>query len=136
MFWSAFSSFILYSLVFVSLPTNSPSALAYTLVQTKLRLRGNIIDSGSGVRLRWVKLSSGWKEQDPVESFVMTVARQMLWYPVAYTLIILPIAACRWAEFSGKTVPYWVTVFSGVIFGLSGKPFFNPCLIDRSPCGV
>lgn len=41
-------------------------------------------------------------------------------YPVAYTVLILPIAACRYASFAGHKVPFAATIFSGAVFMLSG----------------
>ncbi|KAJ7072550.1 hypothetical protein C8F01DRAFT_1243594 [Mycena amicta] len=41
-------------------------------------------------------------------------------YPIAYTILILPIAASRFSSFAGDDVPFGVTVFSAAIFLLSG----------------
>lgn len=90
---------------------------------TQLRLRGNISISNGSVRFRWVERSRAWNGsagRESVESHVQSVARQMLWYPVAYTILILPIAICRWTIFSGKHVPELATVAADCIFLLSG----------------
>ncbi|KAI0930549.1 hypothetical protein AcV5_007233 [Taiwanofungus camphoratus] len=94
LFFSAVLSFVLYTLVL-------------------LKLRGNI--SPHGLRFR----------RDPtvaqiVDDRSVSVAKQMLLYPVAYTVLILPIAVCRFVEWSGHNVPDAVTFFSDSVFLLSG----------------
>ncbi|KZP18679.1 hypothetical protein FIBSPDRAFT_1045985 [Athelia psychrophila] len=101
MFLSALFSFILYTLVF-------------------LRLRGNIVISGSYIGFRIKHKSSGWRRSDSADTQMMAVAKQMLLYPVAYTLIILPIAAARFSSFGGRQVPFAVTIFCDTVYQLSG----------------
>ncbi|KAF7321457.1 Git3 domain-containing protein [Mycena kentingensis (nom. inval.)] len=99
MFMAAFVSFILYTLIF-------------------LRFRGNIIVTGRRVTFR-LRKAAPWRGKQ-FESQALTIARQMLLYPVAYTVLILPIAASRFSDFAGEEVPFGVTVFSAAIFLLSG----------------
>ncbi|KAG9035189.1 hypothetical protein FRB95_011923 [Tulasnella sp. JGI-2019a] len=104
LFFSAFISFVLYTLAF-------------------LRLRGNILITSGSIRFRCVKWEHAWNgsaERETVESQVLSVARQMLWYPVAYSVVILPIAICRWTFFSGGHIPESATVAANCIFLLSG----------------
>jgi len=61
-----------------------------------------------------------------VESHLTTVAKQMLWYPIAYIILVLPIAAARFSSFSGVSVPFAVTIFAGAVFMLTG--FVNAVL--------
>ncbi|KAF8267937.1 hypothetical protein EI94DRAFT_1579359 [Lactarius quietus] len=58
--------------------------------------------------------------QDRNEKYEHKLARQMLLYPIAYTLLILPIASCRFSEWTGHDVPFAVTIFSDFIYLLSG----------------
>jgi len=44
----------------------------------------------------------------------------MLLYPIAYTILILPIACCRFSEWTGHKVPVAATIFSDFIYLLSG----------------
>ncbi|KAF7315258.1 Git3 domain-containing protein [Mycena indigotica] len=99
MFMAAFFSFILYMLIF-------------------LRMRGNIIVEGRRVSFRLKKIDQ-WRGKR-FENQALTIARQMLLYPIAYTILILPIAASRFSSFSGDDVPFGVTVFSAAVFLLSG----------------
>jgi len=103
MFISALFSFILYSLVF-------------------LRLRGNIVVDGWYITFRRTSQSknASWSGRDFADNQIMTIARQMLLYPVAYTIIILPIAVARFNVFAGHSVPFAVTIFCDTVFLLSG----------------
>jgi len=110
-----------------------------------LVLRGNLVIRG--IRFRWRKVSPGqaWVTPDGA-NHTHRVARQMLWYPLAYVVVVLPIAIVRWLAFSGKSVPTAATIFSGILFCLSGLinsllyPATRPALLptrhrDRSASG-
>jgi hypothetical protein len=99
MFMAAAFSFILYSAIF-------------------LRLRGNLVVTGRWISFRWSGISA-WRGKQ-FENQALAIARQMLLYPVAYTIIILPIAASRFSSFAGNDVPFEVTTFSAAVFLLSG----------------
>jgi len=103
MFMCAFFIFILYTLVY-------------------LRLRGNIIVSGWYIRFRSRRSSSAvpWRGRDFSDNRVLGIAKQMLLYPVAYTVLILPIAAARFSAWSGRDVPFQVTIFCDTIFLFAG----------------
>jgi hypothetical protein len=118
MFASAGLSFILYFLVF-------------------LRLRGNVSVSGWHIRFHRVQdgpgqdnTNNGLFHDGRRDPHLMQVARQMLWYPVAYTILVLPIAAARFSAFNGKGVPFAVTIFTSSIFMLSG--FVNAVLFTAT----
>lgn len=119
MYLSAVSSFILYSLVF-------------------LRLRGNLLVVGCRIRFRSVDQSSAWKihrsqDANDVNAQLVAVAKHMLLYPVslpckargcidsadskkiAYTILILPISAVRFAEWTGHEVPLGPVIFRSVL---------------------
>jgi len=103
MFLCTFLIFILYTLVF-------------------LRLRGNIIVDGWNIRIRSRSVSSAnpWRGRDFDDNKVLGIARQMLLYPVAYTVLILPIAAARFSTWGGRKVPFEITIFCDTIFLLAG----------------
>ncbi|THH10932.1 hypothetical protein EW145_g998 [Phellinidium pouzarii] len=54
------------------------------------------------------------------------IAMQMLFYPMVYTLTVLPIAIVRFRAFNNQYVPFVYTVIADVLFSCSG--FFNVCL--------
>jgi len=101
MWSSAFFSFILYTLVF-------------------LRLRGNIVVSGWRVRFRRRQSSGLATFRSQSSDKLLGIARQMLLYPIAYTVLILPIAAARFTSWSGREVPFEATIFCDTIFLLMG----------------
>ncbi|KAI0367027.1 hypothetical protein BV20DRAFT_1001359 [Pilatotrama ljubarskyi] len=95
MFMSAFLSLVMYVLIF-------------------LRLRGNIVLHGWRVSFRFRPKAS---EPAPtsVDTHVINVAKKMLLYPVAYTILLVPIAICRFTEATGHEVPFAMTIVSYVL---------------------
>ena len=61
-----------------------------------------------------------------IESHITNVAKHMLWYPIAYTLVILPMGASRFSTFSGVPVPSAITIAAASLFMLHG--FINTLL--------
>ncbi|KAG9096764.1 hypothetical protein FRC06_008341 [Ceratobasidium sp. 370] len=110
MFTSAFISLVIYTMIF-------------------FRLRGNLVAEGYKIRVLSVASSRAWNLETGravMESKTMTIAWQLMWYPLSYTVLILPIAASRWTEFSGAKVPFPAKIFGSVVFLLSG--FVNTVL--------
>ena len=117
MFASAGFSFVLYLLVF-------------------LRLRGNItVSAGHKIhfhkrpKVRVGRTNAGAyvvTDDRRIESHLTTVGKQMLWHPIAYTILVLPFAASRCASFAGTAVPFSVTMFTAAVFVLGG--FVNAVL--------
>ncbi|KAH9012904.1 hypothetical protein EDB85DRAFT_1900043 [Lactarius pseudohatsudake] len=94
MFISALLAFILYLLVF-------------------LKMRGI-------VRAQPHSTSVASADRERNEKYEHKLARQMLLYPIAYTILILPIACCRFFAWTGHEVPFGVTIFSDFIYLMSG----------------
>lgn len=117
MFVSASCSFILYSLVF-------------------FRHRGNIsVSSGYRIsfhrrpKVRAGRTSDGTcisTDDRRIESHLTALAKHLLWYPIAYILIVLPMAASRFSTFAKVSVPFPVVIFTASLFVLHG--FFNMVL--------
>ncbi|KAF8513966.1 hypothetical protein JB92DRAFT_178977 [Gautieria morchelliformis] len=104
MFLSALTALLLYTMVFLS-------------------LRGNLVVSGGTLHLRFIHPTSVWEDQtsrDSHDAHVMSLAKQMLVYPIAYTTLVLPIAICRFLEWAGHTIPFGATIFADGVFLLSG----------------
>jgi len=101
MFIAAGSSFVLYTLVF-------------------FRIRGNIEFEGGRVSFRKTASAGSLESNGNYENRPLTLSKQMLWYPVTYTIIILPIAAARFSSWAGHDVPFEVTIFCDTVFLLSG----------------
>jgi hypothetical protein len=100
---SATFSFILYTLVF-------------------FRLRGNIRVSENGITFHRRPI----RNIGHVRTYLDSVARNMLWYPVVYTILVLPMAATRFSSFSNLPVPFEMTIIAAGVFMLHG--FFNTLL--------
>ncbi|KAJ6602196.1 hypothetical protein B0H10DRAFT_2230302 [Mycena sp. CBHHK59/15] len=79
---------------------------------------GNIVLTGKRIQFRR-RGTNEWRGKQ-FEDQALAIARQMLLYPVAYTILILPIAASRFSSWSGDDVPFPVTIFSAAVFLLSG----------------
>jgi len=111
-FVSAGFSFILYSAVL-------------------LRVRGNLVKgSDNRWRLQFVPSGQEWQlavSRDMIDNSMLGFAKKMVWYPVAYTVILVPITITRLIEFHGSKVPFNATAFAAVIFNLMG--FVNVMLV-------
>jgi|SRR5258706_13640483 len=102
-----------------------------------LRLRGNVSAPGWHIRFHHVQNGPGQDNSNTGlyhdgrrDPHLMQVSRQMLWYPVAYPILVLPIAAACFSAFNGKGVPFVVTIFTSSIFMLSG--FANAALFTMT----
>ncbi|KAJ4483678.1 hypothetical protein J3R30DRAFT_3731812 [Lentinula aciculospora] len=99
MFVAAFSCFVLHGLI-------------------HLRLRGNM--SMKGWRMSFYKQAQERPTGRHFDDKGMSIARQMLLFPIAYCIIILPIAVSRFAAWNGHIVSFEETVFCETVFLLSG----------------
>jgi len=95
--------------------------LLYTTIL--LRVRGNIYSFDGKLQFRYLPRGESWKlslGRDMIDASMLRVSTHMVWYPVAYTFLLLPIAISRLSSFSGHNVPDWAIIFSGAVFNLSG----------------
>jgi len=104
--------------------------ILYALVL--LRIRGYLVrDRYHKWRLNFGGKENEWKlsiTQDTMSTSSMNrVAQKLVWYPVSYTLILIPITVVRLVEFNGTTVPFWIVTTAAVIFNLMG--FVNVILL-------
>lgn len=121
MFLSAGSSFILYLLVFFKLRGNITVSSGYKLqFHHSPEYRISRTDDGAYVVTNDRSLAS----------HLDGVARHMLMHPIAYILMVLPLAATRLSAFSGTSVPFPFIVFSASAFVLAG--FINTVLYCTS----
>jgi hypothetical protein len=103
MFLTAFISFILYILIF-------------------LQLRGTIVQNGWRICFRKTSEpeASNWLSLKFPDDQAMRIAKQMSFYPIAYVILVFPLATSRFASWAGNNVPFEVTIFTAAIFLLSG----------------
>ncbi|KAF8490905.1 hypothetical protein JB92DRAFT_3007583 [Gautieria morchelliformis] len=48
------------------------------------------------------------------------VARRIMWYPVLYAVVVIPVAVCRMGALAGWMPPFELLVFAGICFASSG----------------
>ncbi|KAM5531402.1 hypothetical protein V8D89_014926 [Ganoderma adspersum] len=88
-----------------------------------LRVRGNLVRTSGKWALRFVPHGERWRlaiRRDMVDSSMMQVAARMVWYPVAYTTLLLPVTISRFYAFSGHDISFRTTIFSDFVFNLQG----------------
>ncbi|CAE6343038.1 unnamed protein product, partial [Rhizoctonia solani] len=97
------------------------SVLLYTPLF--LLLRGNIKwDPEVG----WASLAWSWRGNNVLGS------NTLLWYPLAYTITILPVSIVRWIMFSGGQVSAAASFVAVSIFNLSGVVNVGLILLTRT----
>ena len=52
--------------------------------------------------------------------YIANVAHELSSYPLAYSLVVIPLSVARWLLFSHKGVPSAATFFGIIMFNLSG----------------
>jgi len=95
-----------------------------------LRVRGNITIIDGKWRLQFVPRGESWRlhiGRDTIDSSMLKVAAHMVWYPVAYSVVLVPISLTRLTEFAGHVVPFWAIVLSDIVFSMMG--FVNVVLL-------
>lgn len=110
------------------------SFILYTCIL--LRVRGNLIRDNKGVwTLRWVPSHQSWQlsvQRDMLDTAMRKLAASMVWHPVAYTILIVPITLARFISFAGSSVPPSITFLADFIFNLSG--LVNLILVLTTRC--
>ncbi|KIJ39907.1 hypothetical protein M422DRAFT_68711 [Sphaerobolus stellatus SS14] len=56
----------------------------------------------------------------PVGRHLKQVARRLMWYPIGYAFVVLPVTVCRMAVLAGWSPPFGLHVFAGICFSASG----------------
>ncbi|KAL0954663.1 hypothetical protein HGRIS_003614 [Hohenbuehelia grisea] len=99
--------------------TSVISAILYSLVF--LVLRGTLAIRGG------LRLSLGPRTFDPrmdtgeeYHRFVAAISRSMLWFPIAYIVLLMPYAVVRMLALSGFIVPFEAVVFAYVCWFVLG----------------
>ena len=63
---------------------------------------------------------------EAIGSYLTTVAKHMMLYPIVYAILVLPVTISRLSTYSGVPVPFSVTTFTIAMITLHG--FFNTVL--------
>ncbi|GJJ06064.1 hypothetical protein Clacol_000252 [Clathrus columnatus] len=56
----------------------------------------------------------------PVSKHLKQVARRLMWYPILYAIVVLPVSICRMGVLAGWTPPFGLFLFAGICFAGSG----------------
>jgi len=116
--YPAEQTFLEYFFEFVS------AAVSFFLyVGILLRVRGNLVHGTDGWHLRFVPSSERWQlaiNRDWADSSVMGLAALLIWYPVTYCILLVPISIARFIQFGGGSIPFAVTIFTDTLFNLQG----------------
>ncbi|KAI9065656.1 hypothetical protein FKP32DRAFT_1590444 [Trametes sanguinea] len=100
------------------------AGLSFVLyIAVLLRVRGNLVRTSGKWHLRFVPHGERWVlaiRRDAVDGYMMRVASRIVWYPVAYAILLLPVTITRFVAFSGHAVPFRATIFADFVFNLQG----------------
>ncbi|KIK70177.1 hypothetical protein GYMLUDRAFT_34662 [Collybiopsis luxurians FD-317 M1] len=98
------------------------SVILYTIII--LRVRGNLVRTEEGAwRLQFVPSWASWRlaiGRDLIDTSMLKFASNMVWYPVFYTIILIPVTIARLSSFAGNTVSFETIVFADVVFNMTG----------------
>ncbi|KAF8190170.1 hypothetical protein BJ912DRAFT_965883 [Pholiota molesta] len=92
-----------------------------------LRFRGNLVeDKNIKWKLRLIgrggaqNFAGGDEYAGSMDRAMTKIAKNMIWYPVSYTAIMLPMTIIRIVELKYNSVPFALTAVSGIIFNSMG----------------
>jgi len=88
-----------------------------------LRVRGNLVYTNEKWRLQYLRAWDGWRlaiGRDIIDTAMLRFAQSMVWFPVSFTILLLPVAIARITSFAGPKVPFGVIIFTDSLFNLIG----------------
>ncbi|KAE9391097.1 hypothetical protein BT96DRAFT_945625 [Gymnopus androsaceus JB14] len=89
-----------------------------------LRVRGNLVHTDGGKwNLQFVPSGDSWRlavGRDLIDTAMMKFAQNMVWFPICYAIILIPVTIARLQSFAGKSVSFEATVFTDVVFNMTG----------------
>ncbi|KAF5351901.1 hypothetical protein D9756_007474 [Leucocoprinus leucothites] len=85
-----------------------------------LRLRGNIIRNGWRIKFTKTAVENNERWRGLPTGHSIRIAKQMLLYPVVYTVLILPIVTTRLIQSSGKEAALAGLIFSDAVYQMFG----------------
>lgn len=89
------------------------SVIIYSLIFFVLR---GILHVKGGIKFNF-KAQGRWcavTDSEEYRRFIVAIAKTMLWYPIAFVSLLLPIAIANMARVSGRAVPFGADVFAHV----------------------
>ncbi|KAF8526975.1 hypothetical protein BU17DRAFT_12338, partial [Hysterangium stoloniferum] len=61
-----------------------------------------------------------FRSQASLRHAMPTIAQRIMWYPIVYGIVVLPVAVCRMGTIAGKKPPFGAFIFAGICFTSSG----------------
>ncbi|KAG2756619.1 hypothetical protein P692DRAFT_20868286 [Suillus brevipes Sb2] len=95
------------------------SVLIYSLIFFVLR---GVLHVKGGIKFNF-KAQGRWcavTDSEEYHRFIVAIAKTMLWYPIAFASLLLPIAVANMARVSGRAVPFGADVFAHVCCSMLG----------------
>ncbi|KAF8504245.1 hypothetical protein BU17DRAFT_58222, partial [Hysterangium stoloniferum] len=119
-FSALFTSFVIYTLIylrfanFITIGDKGRFVLHFRRTKRQDVLQSNTSDVNSA------------RSPALVSKHLKQVARRLMWYPILYAIVVLPVSICRMGVLAGWTPPFEFFVFAGICF--SGSGFTNAIL--------
>ncbi|KAJ4466285.1 hypothetical protein J3R30DRAFT_3351609 [Lentinula aciculospora] len=110
--------FLEYFLEFISAGL---SCVLFTFVL--LRVRGNLLFIDGRWKFQHVPSCDSWQlafSRDLIDTAMLRFAQSMVWFPIAYTIVLLPSGIAGFSAVSGRPVSPGVEIFTGVTYNLTG----------------
>ncbi|KAH7099290.1 hypothetical protein BKA62DRAFT_710552 [Auriculariales sp. MPI-PUGE-AT-0066] len=94
------------------------------LTATLLHLRGNVVYINGRIKLR-LRLhgDDAWHNEqvrDNLDRNILATVQRMIWFPVSYFILWLPVGISRLMQLSGDEQPFAYVAFSLVVYALTG----------------
>ncbi|KAF7318348.1 Git3 domain-containing protein [Mycena chlorophos] len=96
-----------------------------------LRMRGDLARVDGRWRIRFLPKEEAWMvslRRDLIDYTMLQATQKMVWYPIVYTLLIIPISITRISSFAGVKVPLGLIITADIFFNLIG--FSNVVLLN------
>ncbi|KAJ3712752.1 hypothetical protein DFJ43DRAFT_1034499 [Lentinula guzmanii] len=97
------------------------SCVLFTIVL--LRVRGNLLIIDGRWKFQHVRSCDSWQlafSRDLIDTAMLRFAQSMVWFPIAYTIVLLPSGIAGFGAVSGRPVSPGVEIFTGVTYNLTG----------------
>ncbi|KAJ3967779.1 hypothetical protein EV361DRAFT_952924 [Lentinula raphanica] len=105
----------------LSAPSTVPAFILFTFIL--LRVRGNLLITNGRWTLQHVRRCDSWQlvfTRDLIDTAMLRFAQTMVWFPIAYTILLLPSGIARFSALSNHPLSLPVEIFTAVTYNLTG----------------
>ncbi|KAJ3824312.1 hypothetical protein EV361DRAFT_654110 [Lentinula raphanica] len=106
---------------FLQLLSSTLSFILFTFIL--LRVRGNLLITNGRWTLQHVRRCDSWQlvfTRDLIDTAMLRFAQTMVWFPIAYTILLLPSGIARFSALSNHPLSLPVEIFTAVTYNLTG----------------